>query len=100
MYVIYFHWQLQIRQTINKVVFCLQVILLLTDPNHERALKNKAYYEAAIADNADNGVVDPIDNNPALFNNHQQLDGWRGSATFKTYESLCRGEDVVVSCIL
>ncbi|XP_055875550.1 prolyl 4-hydroxylase subunit alpha-1-like isoform X4 [Biomphalaria glabrata] len=61
--------------------------LLTLDPNHERALNNKKYFEAMLRD-------EPRKTRSAEEKPGYQLnrDEYRNSEEFLTYEALCRGE--------
>ncbi|KAL3876586.1 hypothetical protein ACJMK2_034417 [Sinanodonta woodiana] len=65
--------------------------LLLLEPDHSRAQSNKRYYEKLLAEeeqvnrHGDDGTI-PIQNK-------RQVDNYRNSEEFVTYERLCRGEE-------
>jgi len=74
---------------------------LAIDPTHQRAQNNKVYYEQILADEeaerqkGDAGDLNQPDAKQANVVNSRQLDGYRGSEEFQTYEALCRGEDII-----
>ncbi|XP_067938123.1 prolyl 4-hydroxylase subunit alpha-1-like isoform X1 [Watersipora subatra] len=66
------------------------------EPNHDRALSNLIYFNNEIekeeaskleSKTGDDGVLPPL-------KNKRTADSYRSGAEFKTYEALCRGEDV------
>lgn len=61
--------------------------LLQLDPNHQRATNNKRYFEDMLIQQGESpsGSAD----RPAL---QRQVDSYRQSSEFQTYEALCRGE--------
>jgi len=69
---------------------------LAIEPNHARALSNKQYYIQAITEEEkDNKNADPNLFSEENYIVRRQLDDYRKSPEFATYEALCRGEDVV-----
>jgi prolyl 4-hydroxylase len=64
--------------------------LLEIEPEHERALNNKRYFESMVQSTDKN--KQKADQRPGYQLNR---DEYRNSKEFLTYEALCRGEDVV-----
>merc|ERR1711976_906650 len=77
---------------------------LSLDPEHERAQNNKKYYPQMLDDEdtaskkGDDGDANPegATKGSYTFRNKRQLDEYRSSDEFATYEALCRGEDTHV----
>ena len=84
----------------TKAALNLTLEWLSIDPSHQRAQNNKVYYEQILAEEeaaklkGDDGDLNQPPANPNVVNN-RQLDGYRGSEEFQTYEALCRGEDII-----
>ncbi|CAL1543171.1 unnamed protein product [Lymnaea stagnalis] len=66
--------------------------LLNIDPNHERAVNNKKYFEAMLQDETRKKRSSDENKKPGY---QQNRDEYRNSEEFLTYEALCRGEDVM-----
>ena len=73
----------------------------ISDPSHVRAANNKRYYEEIIEEeekkkleSSDSGTAD---SEKDTLTNERQLDDYRKSSDFSSYEALCRGEDTHVS---
>ncbi|XP_041364438.1 prolyl 4-hydroxylase subunit alpha-1-like [Gigantopelta aegis] len=66
---------------------------LLLDPNHERAKNNKLYYERMILDEERREGKRGDEEIP--IKNERQVDDYRKSVEFTSYEALCRGEDIM-----
>jgi prolyl 4-hydroxylase len=72
----------------------LTIDWLKIEPNHQRALNNKQYFEGVLKNKeiekkkGDDGTDDD------KIKNERQLDEYRRSPEFMSYEALCRGEKV------
>ena len=75
--------------------------VLLSDPSHVRAANNKRYYMEIIEEEEKKKLESPdagaADNEKDTVTNKRQLDDYRKSSDFSSYEALCRGEDTHVS---
>ncbi|CAG5124209.1 unnamed protein product [Candidula unifasciata] len=69
----------------------LTIELLKLEPNHERAVNNKKYFEAMLQDKTKKQELQ-ADKKPGY---QLSRDEYRNSEEFLTYEALCRGEDIM-----
>lgn len=67
----------------------------IAEPHHERARNNKAFYQSSLQlELGDKPFSDDIV--PEL-KNPRQMDPYRSTEEFLTYEALCRNEETQVS---
>ena len=78
----------------------LRFVFSISEPDHSRAEQNKYFYEKMIQEEETNSRKRGDDGQvPASkdFVNKRQLDEYRKSDEYSSYEALCRGEQIMVS---
>lgn len=70
------------------------VVTIPAAPEHTRAKNNKAYYEKLLL--TDKYAEGREDLGETIVRNPRNVDEYRNSHEFTTYEALCRGEDTQV----
>jgi hypothetical protein len=74
------------------------LLLRVAEPDHERAQRNKMYYEQMLRqEEAVMGNVAQQNQAPPPLKNERPRDAYRSSQGFHNYERLCRGEEIRVT---